>query len=73
VLIFSQFKMMLDVLEDYLKMSGHAFERIDGSTSSRDRQAAIDRFSKGEGRQGALLYEHAGIRCWCKLWSFAGQ
>ena len=47
VLIFSQFKIMLDVLEDYLKLGGHPFERIDGSTSSRDRQAAIDRFSKG--------------------------
>jgi superfamily II DNA or RNA helicase len=39
--------MMLDVLEDYLRLGGHPFERIDGSTSSRDRQAAIDRFSKG--------------------------
>jgi len=45
VLIFSQFKMMLDVLEDYMKASGHPVERIDGSTASRDRQAAIDRFS----------------------------
>ncbi|KAL4858846.1 Chromodomain-helicase-DNA-binding protein 6 [Chlorella vulgaris] len=55
VLIFSQFKMMLDVLEDYLKMSGHAFERIDGSTSSRDRQAAIDRFSKEDSESFVFL------------------
>lgn len=47
VLIFSQFKIMLDVLEDYLHLCGHPCERIDGSTSSRDRQAAIDRYSKG--------------------------
>jgi chromodomain-helicase-DNA-binding protein 7 len=47
VLIFSQFKIMLDVLEDYMRLCGHACERIDGSTSSRDRQAAIDRYSKG--------------------------
>lgn len=47
VLIFSQFKIMLDVLEDYMRASQFPCERIDGSTSSRDRQAAIDRYSKG--------------------------
>ena len=46
VLIFSQFKIMLDVLEDYLRAAEFPCERIDGSTSSRDRQAAIDRFSR---------------------------
>lgn len=46
VLIFSQFKIMLDVLEDWLRMQNWPCERIDGSTSSRDRQAAIDRYSK---------------------------
>ncbi len=35
------------------RMSGYPCERIDGSTSGRDRQAAIDRYSKGES-QGAL-------------------
>lgn len=48
VLIFSQFKIMLDVLEDYLRMSEMPLERIDGSVAQRDRQVAIDRFSKGE-------------------------
>ena len=48
VLIFSQFKIMLDVLEDYLRMSNLPLERIDGSVAQRDRQVAIDRFSKGE-------------------------
>ena len=46
--IYMQFKIMLDVLEDFLHMAGYPCERIDGSTSSRDRQAAIDRYSKGE-------------------------
>ena len=32
-----------------MRLCGHACERIDGSTSSRDRQAAIDRYSKGGG------------------------
>ena len=45
VLIFSQFKMMLDVLEDYAHAMSYPVERIDGSTASKERQAAIDRFS----------------------------
>ena len=48
VLIFSQFKIMMDVLEDSFRLRHYPVERIDGSVSSRDRQAAIDRYSKGE-------------------------
>lgn len=44
VLIFSQFKIMLDVLEDYLHFKDMKFERIDGSITGHRRQAAIDRF-----------------------------
>lgn len=47
VLIFSQFKIMLDVLEDFLRLGGFPFERIDGSVSQRDREDAINRYSKG--------------------------
>ncbi|GAX75744.1 hypothetical protein CEUSTIGMA_g3187.t1 [Chlamydomonas eustigma] len=47
VLIFSQFKIMLDVLEDYIHMMDWPVERIDGSVTGRDRQAAIDRYTKG--------------------------
>ena len=47
VLIFSQFKIMLDVIEDSLNLCKYPYERIDGSVSSRERQAAIDRFTKG--------------------------
>lgn len=45
VLIFSQFKIMLNVMEDYCNLMDYPVERIDGSTASRDRQASIDRFS----------------------------
>jgi SNF2 family DNA or RNA helicase len=45
VLIFSQLKMMLNVVEYYLKLKGLSFERIDGDTPSKQRQEAIDRFS----------------------------
>ena len=47
VLIFSQFTRMLDILEDYLAAAQYPCERIDGSVSLRERQAAIDRYSKG--------------------------
>ena len=36
--------MMLDVLEDYLRLAGHSYERIDGDVTGRARQAAIDRY-----------------------------
>jgi len=45
VLIFSQFKIMLNVLEDYCNLMDYPVERIDGDTSSRERQGSIDRFS----------------------------
>jgi chromodomain-helicase-DNA-binding protein 7 len=44
VLIFSQFKIMLDILEDYLRLRNFKAERIDGSITGRERQKAIDRF-----------------------------
>lgn len=43
-LIFSQFKIMLDILEDYLTARSMRFERIDGSITGNKRQQAIDRF-----------------------------
>lgn len=44
VLIFSQFKIMLDILEDYFNCRSMKFERIDGSITGHRRQQAIDRF-----------------------------
>lgn len=45
VLIFSQYVIMLDVLDDFLTYRQHKFERIDGSTPYALRQQAIDRFN----------------------------
>ncbi|KAK9833308.1 hypothetical protein WJX81_005199 [Elliptochloris bilobata] len=61
VLIFSQFTRMLDILEDYLAVAQYPCERIDGSVGLRERQAAIDRYSK-EGSDGFafLLSTRAG-------------
>jgi len=48
VLIFSQFKIMLNVIEDSLDLCGYPHERIDGSILGKDRQRAIDRFTEGD-------------------------
>ncbi|CAB9496158.1 CHD3-type chromatin-remodeling factor PICKLE [Seminavis robusta] len=54
ILIFSQFKIMLDVLEDYLNARTLKFERIDGSITGKKRQQAIDRF-QAKGAEGKEL------------------
>ncbi|KAF6136542.1 hypothetical protein GIB67_015998 [Kingdonia uniflora] len=48
VLIFSQMTKLLDILEDYLtvEFGTKTFERVDGSVSGADRQAAIARFNQ---------------------------
>lgn len=46
VLLFSQFKMMLGLLEEHLQARGFKYERIDGTIRGNERQAAIDRFNK---------------------------
>lgn len=55
VLIFSQFRIMLDILEDYLLLRGYYYSRIDGAITGRRRQEAIDRFSAPDGNQFVML------------------
>jgi len=45
VLIFSQFVMMLDIIEKYLAIRGHKFVRLDGSTAVTDRQDLIEEYT----------------------------
>ncbi|XP_049873647.1 SWI/SNF-related matrix-associated actin-dependent regulator of chromatin subfamily A containing DEAD/H box 1 homolog [Pectinophora gossypiella] len=45
VLVFSQFTMMLDVLEPYLRARHHRYLRLDGSTAVVDRQELIDQYN----------------------------
>jgi len=44
ILIFSQFVIMLDILQDYLRAKAYTFERLDGSITGLERQSAIERF-----------------------------
>ncbi|ONK74827.1 uncharacterized protein A4U43_C03F10540 [Asparagus officinalis] len=57
VLIFSQMTKLLDILEDYLliEFGPRTFERVDGSVSVADRQAAIARFNQDKSRFVFLL------------------
>ncbi|KAF9191017.1 hypothetical protein BGZ51_007850 [Haplosporangium sp. Z 767] len=45
VLIFSTMTRLLDILEDYLNGEQFNYVRLDGGTSSSDRQARIDKFN----------------------------
>ena len=53
VLLFSQFKIMLDLIEDYLVSRGMKMERIDGSITGQKRQQAIDRFQAKDAPKGS--------------------
>ncbi|XP_022979137.1 protein CHROMATIN REMODELING 4-like isoform X1 [Cucurbita maxima] len=57
VLLFSQMTKLLDILEDYLtiEFGPKTFERVDGSVSVGDRQAAITRFNQDKSRFVFLL------------------
>ncbi|CAI9783539.1 unnamed protein product [Fraxinus pennsylvanica] len=57
VLIFSQMTKLLDILEDYvsIEFGAKTYERVDGSVSVADRQAAIIRFNQDKSRFIFLL------------------
>ncbi|KAL3419026.1 SNF2 family helicase [Phlyctema vagabunda] len=60
VLIFSQFSLVLDILEAVLNTSLIHFTRIDGSTKIDERQTLIDNFRDDESITAFLLTTKAG-------------
>lgn len=59
-LLFSQFTMMLDIMEDFLNIRGYSFLRLDGTTKVSDRLSLIDEFNQNEEILVFLLSTKAG-------------
>ena len=55
VLIFSQMVRVLDLLEELLKMMRYKYERLDGSTRSSSRAAAVERFIRKSCQRFVML------------------
>ncbi|KAF7405622.1 hypothetical protein HZH68_004991 [Vespula germanica] len=60
VLIFSQFTMILDILEEYLTIRGHKYLRMDGSTPVTERQSLINEYTEDNSIFVFLLSTKAG-------------
>ena len=60
VLIFSQFVMILDIIEEYMRIRGHKYLRLDGSTQVSERQDLIDDFNEDKSIFIFLLSTRAG-------------
>eukprot|EP00729_Bicosta_minor_P000649 gene649-4309_t len=55
VCIFSQFTQTLDILDDYMRMRGFRYTRLDGSTNRVIRYVNIDAFNDKDSRYFAFL------------------
>jgi SWI/SNF-related matrix-associated actin-dependent regulator 1 of chromatin subfamily A len=60
VLIFSQFVMMLDIIEKYLTIRGYKYVRLDGSTAVTERQGLIEEYTENPDIFIFLLSTRAG-------------
>ncbi|KAL8798766.1 MAG: hypothetical protein Q9182_006403 [Xanthomendoza sp. 2 TL-2023] len=60
VLVFSQFVMVMEILEDVMETIGMRFFRLDGSTKIEERQDMIDQFYSDEAITVFLLSTKAG-------------
>lgn len=60
VLVFSQFTMILDILEKYLEIRNHGYCRLDGSTAVEERQDLINYFNSDSQIFVFLLSTRAG-------------
>ncbi|XP_023215093.1 SWI/SNF-related matrix-associated actin-dependent regulator of chromatin subfamily A containing DEAD/H box 1-like isoform X2 [Centruroides sculpturatus] len=60
ILLFSQFTIMLDILEEYMNIRNYRFLRMDGSIPVADRQPLIDEFNETPEILVFLLSTRAG-------------
>jgi hypothetical protein len=66
VLVYSQFLLMLDVLEWYCQARGHSFLRLDGSVGEQPAQSSAHMLYAAS-IAGALPTDIAGVPYMCKL------
>lgn len=59
-LLFSQFTMMLDIMEEYLTIKGYGYLRLDGATKVSERITLIDEFNQNDKVLVFLLSTKAG-------------
>ena len=55
VLIFSQFVLVLDLLQEFCDYKQYLYERLDGGVRGNEREAAIDRFVKPDSNRFLFL------------------
>lgn len=60
VLVFTQMTRMLDVLERFMSLHGHAYLRLDGATKVERRQQLVDRFNSERRIFALILSTRAG-------------
>lgn len=60
VLIFSQTRKMLDILQRFTRSQGWNFSRLDGNTNVGSRQKLIDKFNSDKNIFGMLLTTRTG-------------
>lgn len=60
VLIFSQYVILLNVMEEFLKIKQHSYLRLDGSTPVHVRQQLIDEYTENDSIFIFLLSTRAG-------------
>ena len=60
VLIFSQWKKMLDIIERFVVMKEWKFGRMDGNTNVASRQKMVDKFNTDDSYFGMLMTTKTG-------------
>lgn len=63
VLVFSQFVIMLNIIEEYLRLRKYKFLRLDGGTKVETRQDLIDEFNDDHDITVFILTTRAGNYC----------
>jgi SWI/SNF-related matrix-associated actin-dependent regulator of chromatin subfamily A member 5 len=61
VLIFCQMTRLLDILEDYCRLVGHQYCRIDGNTTGEKRDSQMDEFNAEESSKFVFLLSTRGM------------